>query len=486
VERSKLYVTTPIYYVNSKPHIGHAYTTIAADVLARNASRSCIDNHFVTGSDENSLKNVEAAKKAGRPVQEFIDELAKIWASTWDDLGIEYDTFIRTSQEQHIQGVLKFWETVKASGDLYKGTYEGLYCPGCEAFISANDLNEAEECPAHLRRPDSVKEDNYFFRASKYKQQILDHIATNPDFISPKSRRNEVIAYIKEHFDDISVSRQALEWGIPVPGEPDQVIYVWFDALINYLTAVGYGWNDELFAKWWPADLHLVGKDIIKFHCALWPAMLLSAGLPLPKQVFAHGFFTIDGQKIGKSLGNAIDPLHIAEKYGNEALRYYLFSKIPFGNDGDFSFQQLEESYNADLANTLGNLASRVAGMSVKYFDGQVDIHPDYIKKEGPVLDKWVRGIRTLTAQCRFKDALWQIMEKARECNKLIDIVQPWVMAKEGQTEDLRNVLGSLAYQLVYIGYAINPYLPETGRKLAKIFSASEVSKLAPLFPKKT
>jgi len=481
----KFYVTTPIYYVNSNPHVGHAYTTIAADVLKRSARLENKDTFLVTGSDENSLKNVKAAQEAGQPTQEFINKLSYVWADTWNQLNIDYDFFIRTSDVRHVDGVVKFWEKVKASGDLYKGTYEGLYCAPCEAFLSTADLNENGKCPTHLRKPDEVKEGNYFFKASKYKQQILNHIASNPDFIQPISRHNEIIAYIENHFEDVSVSRQALEWGIPVPDEPDQVIYVWFDALINYLTAVGYGWNTDIFAKWWPADLHLVGKDIIKFHCALWPAMLLSAGLPLPRQIWAHGFFTVDGQKISKTLKNTVDPLQIAETYTHEGLRYYLLGKLPFGSDGDFSFENLQHAYDADLANTIGNLASRVSGMINKYFGGHLPSAPEYINNSASELAEWVKNIRNLTAQLHFKEALSEILSRARGCNKEIEDLKPWQLAKNKDYTTLGRFLFTLAYRLVYIGYAINPYLPETGKKLAKTFSSPQVKKLSPLFPKK-
>lgn len=479
------YLTTPIYYVNSKPHIGHAYTTFAADILARNAKLLGRETHFLTGTDENSLKNVEAAKKAGKPVAEFIDELSTTWSQTWRKLGIQHSGFIRTTQDIHKQAVIKFWDAVKESGDLYEGTYEGLYCAPCEAFVTESDLNEDGKCPLHLRRPDQVKEGNFFFKASKYKRKILAHIKENPDFIQPIARRNEVIAYIEEHFQDISVSRYALEWGIPVPDEPDQVIYVWFDALINYLSGAGYGWDEKAFKNLWPANLHIVGKDIIKFHCALWPAMLLSAGLPLPKKIFAHGFFTVDGQKISKSLGNAIDPLHIAEKYGNDVLRYYLFSRIPFGSDGDFCFKQLEEAYTADLANTLGNLASRVAGMSAKYFDnGIVSLGTANAVNTFPALQKWLKEVQEQTARLEFKEALEAIMDRARMLNRRIEQQKPWQLAKEDRLDDLERFLSGLALQLVYIGQAILPYMPSTGKKLVQHFSADFVTKITPLFPK--
>lgn len=480
---SNFYITTPIYYVNGLPHIGHAYTTIAADVLARTAHRQLRETFFATGSDENSLKNVEAAKKAGKPIEVYIQQLAATWQKTWCELDILFSTFIRTTSDHHKKGVLRFWETVKANGDLYKSTYKGLYCEGCEAFLGSTEVTSDGLCPTHLRAPKEISEENYFFRVSKYRQKILAHIADNPEFIQPQSRRNEIIAFIESHFDDVSVSRQSLEWGIPVPGEPDQVIYVWFDALINYLTAIGYGWDDRLFDKYWPADIHLVGKDIIKFHCALWPAMLMSAGLPLPRQVWAHGFFTVDGQKIGKSMGNSIDPLHIAAKYSNEGLRYYLLSRSAFGNDGDFSFQQLEDCYNNDLANTIGNLASRVSGMANKYFDGQIAEEEHFWLNQDH--REWALNIPQLTMKCCFKEALDSILEFARVANKLIEDKKPWTLAKEGKKEELRSFLSDLASRLAHLGLAMTPYFPKTGPLLLETFSQPRIAKIDPLFPKR-
>ncbi|MEK7123124.1 MAG: class I tRNA ligase family protein [Patescibacteria group bacterium] len=306
----KYYLTTPIYYINDKPHIGHAYCTIVADVIAQYHRLRGDDTFFLTGIDENSLKNIESAEKIGMGdrIAEYLDMQAAIWQQTWDSLGISNDYFIRTTEEHHKQGVEKFWRRVQAQGDIYKGEYEGFYCIGCEEFIRPTDLVNGQ-CPIHKRDPEKLLEKNYFFAASRYRDRLLEHIEKNPNFIQPQSRRNEVINYIQNHFDDISISRETMKWGIPVPDDPKQVVYVWFDALINYLTGIGYGWDDELFTRWWPCDLHLVGKEIIKFHCALWPAMLMSAGIPLPERVFAHGFLTIDGQKMSKSLGNAIDPV---------------------------------------------------------------------------------------------------------------------------------------------------------------------------------
>jgi len=347
---NKFYITTPIYYVNDIPHIGHAYTTIAADVLARYYRMKGKEVYFLTGTDENSQKNVEAAKKVKGEelkvksekeiVAEYVNEMSAKWQETWDSLDITNDDFIRTTEPRHKKAVKKFFEAVFKNGDIYKGIYEGLYCPGCEAYVSEMDL-ENGKCPFHKIAPKKIKEENYFFRLKKYESKLLDYIEKNPDFIEPEARRNEVVNYISHHLEDISISRLSQEWGIPVPIDKKQVIYVWFDALINYLTAVGYGTNEEKFNKWWPADLHLVGKDIIKFHCALWPAMLMSAGLPLPKKVFAHGFFTIGGQKISKSLGNVLDPVELVNKYGIDEVRYFLLREISFGEDGDISLKRL-------------------------------------------------------------------------------------------------------------------------------------------------
>ncbi|HEU0051405.1 MAG TPA: methionine--tRNA ligase, partial [Patescibacteria group bacterium] len=378
----KFYLTTPIYYVNDKPHIGHAYTTIAADTLARFHRLRGEAVKFVTGTDENSQKNIQAMEKAGEhDLGHYLNEMAETWKAAWNGMEITFDDFIRTTEERHRRGVERFWRAVEKTGDIELREYESWYCVGCEAFKTESDLANGK-CPLHPNKPlERLKEKNYFFKLSRYRDDLLKLYESGADFVFPEERRHEVNNYVADHLADISISREAkkLSVGIPVPGDDSQRIYVWFDALINYLTVIGYGTDDEEFKKWWPADLHLVGKEIIKFHCALWPAMIMSAakndplllvgGKPaLPKRVFAHGFFTINGQKISKSLGNAIDPRDLAAKYGLDPLRYFILREVSFGQDGDFSFDRLHERYQSDLGNTLGNLVNRVINMSRKYF----------------------------------------------------------------------------------------------------------------------
>jgi methionyl-tRNA synthetase len=464
------FVTTPIYYVNGRPSIGHAYTTIAADVLSRYHRMLGEDVFFLTGTDENSQKNVEAARAVGKAedIQGYLDEMAAVWQQTFDSLGMTHNRFIRTTEADHRVAVEKFWKAVEARGDIYQGSYEGLYCEGCEAFVNESDL-VGGLCPIHKKAPKLLKEKNYFFRLSKYRDALLEHIGLHPEFIQPEARRNEVLSYVREFMTDVSISRETMKWGIPVPGDESQRIYVWFDALINYLSGVGYGnesgpasrssgvsWSEG----WWPANVHLVGKDIIKFHCALWPAMLLSAGLPLPKSVFAHGFFTINGEKMSKSLNNVIDPLDIVKKYDNDTLRYFLLKEIPFGEDGDFSDARLAQRYDGDLANELGNLVHRVLTMIEKYTGGKV---PE--KADGFLAGAWP-AYHTAMEELRFHDALEVAWNLVRQTNQFIEQQAPWQLAKMGEKKMLHDTLYVLLETLRHIAWMLTPFLPLTGKRM--------------------
>lgn len=491
---NRFYITTPIYYVNDLPHIGHAYTTIASDVLARYHRMRGEEVRFLMGVDENAQKNVESAlknavivskakqshtmaKRSPRPfgvrddgsvrdiVQKYVDEMAAKWKMTWDELDISNDDFIRTTEPRHVKYVKKFWGMVK-KGDIYKGQYEGLYCVGCESYKTEADLVDGK-CPEHNRVPEKLSEENYFFKLSAYRDKLLAHIKKHPEFIQPETRRNEVAAYIRDHAQDFSISRKNLEWGIPVPGDPTQTIYVWFDALLNYISAN---------PKWWPADLHLVGKDIIKFHCAYWPAMLMSAGMKLPRTVFAHGFFTVDGQKMSKTLGNVVDPVALAKKYGNDVLRYYVLREIPFGEDGDFSEERLRQRYNGELANGLGNLVARVLTMLEKYAEGRI---PPRHKEPPKHFHVWSR-YEDAIASLQFDRALEEIWHFMGELDTFIDKEQPWKLAK-GDKDKLFAVLYVLAESLRHIGWLLLPFMPVTSQSIFEQLGVGKAELRRPL-----
>src|SRR3989338_6936912 len=362
VRQKKFYITTPIYYINDRCHIGHAYTTVIADILARWHRLKGEDVFFLTGTDENSQKTVQAAKKlAFSSTEKFADHMAEEWKKAWQVLNISNNDFIRTTEERHAKLVTELIKKVEKKGDTYFCNYKGLYCEGCEEFKTKDDLVN-NLCPYHKKEPKEINEENYFFKLSKYEKELLELLEKNKDFAQPESRRNEIINFIKSGLKDISISRQSLVWGIPYPNDSKQRVYVWFDALANYLHP----------KKYWPADLHLVGKEIIKFHCIIWPAMLISADYKLPKKIFAHGFFTINGEKMSKTLGNVVDPIFLVNKYGVDALRYFYAREIPFGQDGDFSEVSLKTRLNNELANELGNLLSRTLTLIEKNLNSEI------------------------------------------------------------------------------------------------------------------
>lgn len=496
---SKFYITTPIYYVNDRPHIGHAYTTIIADVLARYHRMLGDDVYFLTGTDENSQKNVEAAAKTGEDLYDYVDRMSAVWQITWDELGISNNDFIRTTEERHRRVVEKFWKKVSESGDIYKGTYSGHYCVGCEAFYTTSDLIDGK-CPIHQRPAEIVEEENYFFRLSNYRESLLNHITSNPEFIKPLTRRHEVINYIRDFMTDISISRPAKGWGISVPDDEDQVIYVWFDALINYLSAVGYGRDEAQFNKWWPADLHVMAKDIIKFHGALWPAMLMSAGLPLPKHVFAHGFFTLNGQKISKSLGNVIDPKDLVETYGLDALRYFFMREIPFGGDGDFSIERISARYDADLASGLGNFVQRV--ITLAHGENNLNQCNDDLRSEA---ESAVSGAKKALDNIEPHIALEHLSNLLKRGDQYIDEREPWKLVKDpARHDECVIVLSNLVETLRQIAWLLVPLMPTTAAKIFIALGWPEeekrnfaeaikwgnqtyapvVQKIAPLFPR--
>lgn len=468
---AKYFITTPIYYVNAKPHIGHMYTLIAADVLARHHRAKGDTVLFSTGVDENSQKNVEAAQKQGMQAKAYVDHMASVWKGMFDKLGCTYDTFIRTTSLEHERAVQAMIAAIKTAGDMYMGDYEGYYCVGCEEFIAKKDLVDGK-CTVHKTEPKVIKEQNYFFRLSKYRDQLLAWYESNSNVVQPASARNKMLAYIKDEMEDISISRQSQEWGIRFPSDQNHAVYVWFDALINYLTVTGY--PNTGYEKTWPADLHLIGKDIIKFHCAIWPAMLMSANLPLPNNIFAHGFFTINGEKISKSLGNAIDPQDLLKEYPLDIIRYYLLREIPFGNDGDFSTDRLKERYNSELANGIGNLVSRTLTLVEKNC-------PDITctPKKLPTIAQHIESLS-------FDRALTDIWHEIALLDGVIDAKKPWELAKAGKNDELQVVLSEVLSGIAGIAQALAPLLPETSVKIQELLVARPIKKPAePLFARK-
>jgi methionyl-tRNA synthetase len=462
---SRFYVTTPIYYVNDVPHIGHAYTTVAGDVLTRWRRMWGDDVFFLTGTDEHGLKVQRAAEARGVTPKELVDETAKHFQDCWDLLDIAYDDFIRTTEPRHYAAVQKFLQTIYDNGDIELATYEGLYCVSCEAYYAEDELVDDGNCPIHLRPVEHVTEENYFFRLSRYEDRLLEYYAQHPDAVQPESRRNEVLGFIRGGLQDFSMSRTSISWGVPLPWDPKHVAYVWADALFNYCTAVGYGTDDARFEQWWPVDYHLVGKDILRFHAVYWPAMLMAAGLEPPKTVFAHGWLLVGGEKMSKTRLNQIAPADLVADFGVDGFRYHFMADQRFGPDGDFSYEAMVQRYNADLANNFGNLANRVLNMAVNYCGGVV---PD-TRADGPLLvaaNDTFESLSDAMARLDFASGFGAVWDLIRATNSYIEEQQPWAMNKAGDTAGVAGVLGDCLEALRIITLLAAPVIPNAAAEL--------------------
>lgn len=465
------YITTPIYYVNDVPHIGHAYTTVACDVAARYHRQIGDDVYFLTGTDEHGMKIERAAHDKGETPQQLADRVVIRFQELWKTLGISHNDFIRTTEERHKRGVHKLFRQLRDQGDIYLGEYEGWYCTPCESFWTETQVGDEIACPDCGRNVEKLKEQSYFFKMSAYAQSLMEHIKANPDFIQPASRRNEIIRFIESGLKDLSISRTSFDWGIKVPDDPAHVIYVWFDALSNYMTALGYESEDEKYRRFWPANVHMVGKDILRFHTVYWPTFLLAAGLPLPKKVFAHGWWTIEGKKMSKSLMNVVDPTMLAERFGIDPIRYFLLREVPFGMDGDFSMQALVGRINSDLANDLGNLLNRISGMMFRYCEGKVPLRSAATGFEDDLIPAINRAMHEYThamEEYAFHKALIAIWDIISLLNKYIVATEPWTLKKNGKEDVLATALCTAAEGLRLCANAIAPFMPESSEKIAQ------------------
>ncbi|MBS1851205.1 MAG: methionine--tRNA ligase [Acidobacteria bacterium] len=469
----KFYITTPIYYVNARPHIGHTYTTIACDTVARRQRMMGYDTYFLTGTDEHGQKIERAAQAAGKTPQQLTDEVSGEFRALWDRMKLSYDDYIRTTSDRHKEGVQTLWRQLRDKGHIYKGSYSGQYCVYDELYVDV--VGPGAPCPECGRPTETVQEENYFFKLSAFQEQLLELYTQQPDFIRPETRRNEVISFVRSGLRDLSVSRSTFKWGIPVPDDPGHVIYVWLDALANYITALGYGQADDAkYKKYWPADVHMIGKEIVRFHCVYWPAFLLAAGLPLPKSIVAHGWLLFEENKMSKSRGNIVRSETILDVLGADALRYFLLREIVFGQDGSFSFDALVQRYNSDLANGLGNLASRTLTMISRYFKGEVP-YPSATAKNASddaiaeAARKTIADFHANFAQYQFSRALETAWGLVAAVDKYIVENEPWALGEkqdEGSRTRLATVLYTAAEALRIVTALAHPVMPEATGKI--------------------
>ena len=475
---AKFYITTAIPYVNAKPHIGHALEFVQADVITRYHKILGDDTLLLSGGDENALKNVQAAEKEKIPIQQFVEKNSKLFADLAQKLNVHFDVFQKGSDAKHHSSSQKLWELCNKNGDIYKKEYTGLYCVGCELFYEKEELNEKGECFEHPgKKLDEVTETNYFFKLSKYQNDIEKLIETDKLKIIPQKRKNEALSFVKQGLKDISISRsneRAKNWGVPVPNDPTQRMYVWFDALNIYQSGIGFALDTEKYKKWWPADLHVIGKGILRFHAIYWPAFLLSAKLTPTKKLFVHGYLTVDGQKMSKTLGNVIDPLDLIEKYGTDALRHYLLKEISSFEDGDFSESRFKEVYNADLANGLGNLVARVAKLCER-------INYQFPNNKPSNHSKFKQPNTSFGFDYNFSNALSNIWSNIRITDGIINDEEPWRVSDD---EKLKDILFRYVDKIIDIANELKPFLPETAEKIEKQFKGPKITSQKPLFPR--